>query len=117
MYKLRPSIKGLVTDRNTNICCLGFILALFKALQPINLILNNTLCYNKLFPVWKVEILQVTINRRTSDSLHEELRMKMAREKFLRKCFISMERIVVSTLELSTKMFFSLDKYRFRNMG
>ena len=34
----------------------------------------------------------------------------MAKEKFLKKCYFSMKRIVVSTLE-------SLDKYRFRNMG
>ena len=41
----------------------------------------------------------------------------MAREKFLRKRYFSTERIVGSALELSSKMFFSLDKYRFRNIG
>ena len=30
--KLRPSINGLVTDGNTNICCCGFILALFQSI-------------------------------------------------------------------------------------
>ena len=44
---------------------------------------------------------------RTSDSLNEELPIEMAREKFLRKCYFSMERIVVSTFESSAKMFFS----------
>ena len=34
-----PSINGLVTDGNTKLCCHGFILALFKVLQPIKLIL------------------------------------------------------------------------------
>ena len=41
----------------------------------------------------------------------------MAREKILRNDIFSTERIVGAALELSTKMLFSLDEYRFRNMG
>ena len=35
----------------------------FKVLQSIKLILNNTRGCKKLFPVCKVEILQVTVNK------------------------------------------------------
>ena len=38
--KLGPSINGLVTDGNAKLCCRGFILSLFKELQPIKLTLN-----------------------------------------------------------------------------
>ena len=38
--RLGPSINGLVTDGNTKLCCRSFILAYFKVLQPIKLILN-----------------------------------------------------------------------------
>ena len=38
----------------------------------------------------------------------------MAREKFQRKRHFSMKKIVGSTLELSAKVFFSLDKYQLK---
>ena len=39
--ELGPSIKGLVTNGNTKLCCCGFILALFQgAIQPTKLIMN-----------------------------------------------------------------------------
>ena len=41
----------------------------------------------------------------------------MAREKFLRKCYFYHGMIEVSTLESFAKIVFSLDKYRFKNMG
>ena len=47
---------------------------------------------------------------RTSDSLNEGLPIKMTREKFQRNDIFSMKKIVASTLELSTKALFSLDK-------
>ena len=49
---------------------------------------------------------------RTSDSLNEGLPIKMTREKFQRKRYFSMKKIVGSTLDLSTKAVFSLDKYQ-----
>ena len=66
--RLRPIINGLVTDRNTKLCCRGFVLALymyFKVLQPIKLILNIPDIISELFPVCNVEILQVytTVNK------------------------------------------------------
>ena len=54
---------GLVTDGNTEICYHGFILSLFKALQPVSLTLNNTLDCKSLFLVCEVELLQVTVNK------------------------------------------------------
>ena len=54
---------------------------------------------------------------RTSDSLNEGLPIKMTREKFQRKRYFSMKKIVGSTLDLSTKAVFSLDKYQLKNMG
>ena len=44
---------------------------------------------------------------RTSDSLNERLPIKTAREKFQRKQYFSMKMIVVATLKLSAKVFFS----------
>ena len=61
MYKyLRTSINRLVTDGNTNLCCQGFVLVLFKVLQPIKLILNTPEIIRR--SVCKVEILQVIVN-------------------------------------------------------
>ena len=61
--QLRPSINGLVTDRNTKLCCHGFVSALFQSTTANK---NDSECtrdYTKLFPVCKVEILQVTVNK------------------------------------------------------
>ena len=49
-------------------------------------------------------------NIRTSDSLNEGLPIKMTREKFQRKIYFSITKIVALTLELATKAIFSLDK-------
>ena len=54
---------------------------------------------------------------RTSDSLNEGLPMKMTREKFQRKQYFFYEKIVGSTLNLSIKAVFSLDKYQLKIMG
>ena len=43
---------------------------------------------------------------RTSDSLNEGLPIEMTREKFQRKQYFSMKKIVGSTLDLSTKAVF-----------
>ena len=55
--------------------------------------------------------------QRTSDSLNEGLPIKMTREKFQRKLYFSTKKILGSTLDLSTKAAFSLDKYQLKNMG
>ena len=56
--------------------------------------------------------------KRTSDSLNEELPIKKKKEKsFKKKDSFSIKKIVESTLELSAKAFFSLDKYLLKNMG
>ena len=41
----------------------------------------------------------------------------MTREKFQRKDIFFMKKIVGSTLDLSTKAVFSMDKYQLKNMG
>ena len=61
--------------------------------------------------------LQTKKKERTSDSLNEGLPIKMTREKFQRKRYFSMKKIVGSTLDLSTKAVFSLDNNQLKNMG
>ena len=61
--KLGPSINGLVTNRNTNLCCRAFILALFHSTTANKTYSEHTLDYKKLFPVCKVEILQATVKK------------------------------------------------------
>ena len=60
---LRPSINGLVTVGNTNLCCQGFVLALFQSTTAYKIDYEYTQDYKKLFPICKVEILQVTVNK------------------------------------------------------
>ena len=55
--------------------------------------------------------------QRTLDSLNEGLPIEMTREKCQRNDIFSMKRIVGSTLDLSTKAVFSLDKYQSKNMS
>ena len=62
--------------------------------------------------IWNCRLLQ-----KTSDSLNEILPIKITREKFQRKWYFSLKKIVGSTLDLSTKAVFSLDKYQLKNMG
>ena len=64
-----------------------------------------------------ISIEMVCAGQRTSDSLNEGLPIKMTRETFQRKRYFSMKKIIGSTLDLSTKAFFSLDKYLLKNMG
>ena len=59
--KLGPSINGLVTDGNTKLCCCGFVLTQFQSTTANKIDSESTGDYTKLFPVCKVEILQVTI--------------------------------------------------------
>ena len=54
---------------------------------------------------------------RTSDSLNEGLPIKMTRESFKENDIFSMNKIVGSTLDLSTKAVFSLNKYQLKIMG
>ena len=55
---------------------------------------------------------------RTSDSLNEGLPIKNDQRKvFNENDIFSMKKIVGSTLDLSTKAVFSLDKYQLKNMG
>ena len=61
--QLRPSIKELVTDRNTKLCCRGFVSALFQSTTANKIDSERTRDHIKLFPVCKVEILQVTVNK------------------------------------------------------
>ena len=48
---LRPSINGLVTGRNTKLCCQGFVLALFQSITAYKIDSEHTRDYTKLFPV------------------------------------------------------------------
>ena len=54
---------------------------------------------------------------RTSDSLNEELPIKMAREKFQRKYYFFYEKDSRFNPRLIYKKVFSLDKYQLKNMG
>ena len=56
-------INGLVTYGNTKLCCQGFVLALFQSTTANKIDSEQTRDYPKLFPVCKVEILQVTVNK------------------------------------------------------
>ena len=63
MVNLGPSINGLVTDGSTKLCCQGFILALFKSAIANKIDSENTQEYKRLLPVYKAEILRVTVKR------------------------------------------------------
>ena len=54
---------------------------------------------------------------RTSDSLNEGLPIKWPEKSFKENDIFSMEKIVGSTLDLSTKAVFSLDEYQLKTMG
>ena len=58
-YDIAEEQLGLSINGNTNLCCRGFILAQFKVLQPIQLILDipdrSYSRYAMLFPVCEVE--------------------------------------------------------------
>ena len=61
--KLGPRINGLVTERNTKLCCQGFVLALFQSTAAYKIDSEHIQDYTKLFPVCKVEISQVTVKK------------------------------------------------------
>ena len=63
MYELGPSINRLVTDRNTKLCCRGFILALFKSTTANKIVSEHTRYYKRLLPVCQAIILRVTVKR------------------------------------------------------
>ena len=64
MSKLGHSINRLVTGRNTEVCCLGFVLALFQSIIAYKIIDSEcTRDYTKLFLLCKVDILQVRVNK------------------------------------------------------
>ena len=53
---------------------------------------------------------------RTSDSLNERLPIKNGQRSFKENYIFSTKKIVGSTLELSAKVFFSLDNYKLKKM-
>ena len=60
---LEPSINEWVTDGNTKLCCHGSVLALFQSTTANKIDSEHTGDYTKLFPLYNVEILQVTVNK------------------------------------------------------
>ena len=61
-HVLEPSINRLVTGGNTKLCCFCFVLALVQNTTANKIDLERTQDYEKLFPVCKIEILQVMVN-------------------------------------------------------
>ena len=53
---LGSSINGLVTNRNTKLCCRGFILELSKSTTANKIDSEHTQDYNRLLPVCEAEI-------------------------------------------------------------
>ena len=49
-------INGLVTNRNTELCCQGFILALSQSTTANKIDSEHTQDYKRLLPVCKAEI-------------------------------------------------------------
>ena len=62
-FKLGPSINGLVTERNTKLCCRGFVLALFQSTTANKIDSEHTQDYKRLLPVWEAEILRLTVKQ------------------------------------------------------
>ena len=63
MSRLGPRMNGLITDGNTNLCCRIFVLSLFQSTTAKQIDSEHTRDYTKLFPICKVEIIQVTVNK------------------------------------------------------
>ena len=55
--------------------------------------------------------------QRTSDSLNEGLPIKLPEKSFEENDIFSMKKRVGSTIDLSTKAVFSLDKYQLKKYG
>ena len=49
-FGLGPSIKGLVTGGNTNLCCRGFVLALFQSTTANKIDSEHTGDYTEVIP-------------------------------------------------------------------
>ena len=89
-------------------------------------IMYTFLKYMIVFFNWTVD-LYITLELGLSDrlikyakdlkSLNERLPIKMAEKSFKENDSFSIKKMVGSTLELYAKVFFSLDKYLFENMG
>ena len=56
LFKLGPSINGLVTDGNAKLCSRGFVKYWVNRFDS-----EHTRDYTKFYPVCKVKILQVTV--------------------------------------------------------
>ena len=63
IYELGPSINGLVTDRNTKLCCRSFILALFQSTTANKVDSEDTQDYKRLLAVCEAEILRFAVKR------------------------------------------------------
>ena len=63
MLNLGPSINGLITDRNTKLCCRGFIVALFQSTTANKIYSEHKQDYKRLLPIWEAEILRITVKR------------------------------------------------------
>ena len=50
-------MNGLVTDRNTNLCCRGFILTLVQSTAGKKIDFEHTRDYKRPLPVCEAEIL------------------------------------------------------------
>ena len=61
IYKLGPSINGLVTNENAKLCCQGFILALFQSTTANKIDSEHMRDYKRLLLVCEAEILRVTV--------------------------------------------------------
>ena len=59
--KLGPSINGLVTHRNSKLCCRGFILALFQSSTAKKIDSERKQDYKRILQVCEAEILRVTV--------------------------------------------------------
>ena len=56
---LGPSINGLVTDGNTQLCCRDFILTLFQSTTAYNIDSEHTRDYNRLLLVCVAEFYEL----------------------------------------------------------
>ena len=77
-------------------------------LKYVNQYVNSTLRCCKTF---------VIVNKGTRTVLMKDCPEKLPEKSFNENDIFSMKKVVGSTLDLSTKAFFSLDKYQLKNMG
>ena len=62
--QLRPSINGLVTDRNTKFCCRGFVSALFQSTTANKIDSERTQDYTaqQKFSTKKLKLIFISAN-------------------------------------------------------